>query len=517
MPAFRASLERGGRFLSPSHGHDSWAWVDDAFPSAVAALASAADDVSRRADALETFLVTGARDATVANETKTGTGILARRGTSRGGAARRLRRRARRAVAAVAATRGPPSLVSVAEAYFARRLAEFAERAEALEPEEEEEEEEEEEGANDDETEPETKGGVLGDDDGGASMDVDASSSSFGSGLDRQQSLMLSTGASGLARTHSLMPASAVARATASVAEVMGARWAAALASAGASLRESGLFGETCAAAAAAAVARATRRRVAERASGSFERRAAPPLLRWVDAVPIAFLKHIGLVTSIETDDASADTEPQTDAAPESPAKDAISSVATLAERAAAVAAAVAETADEASEKEQVAKIAPWKGDEPRVLLRYKDSDNSGEDARTRQSDLVREVEEQSGTLRIARKAYRRDNTHTHTHKHTPTHTHLARAVPRANDGQEAQRTWSDRRVRVRSGRQAVDGHRVRPSVHSTAAYRAQGGENTSNNEQKCERPPKIACWKRWYWAQGGGCRGGRRGFGGRG
>ena len=108
MPAFRASLERGGRFLSPSHGHDSWAWVDDAFPSAVAALASAADDVSRRADALETFLVTGARDATVANETKTGTGILARRGTSRGGAARRLRRRARRAVAAVAATRAPP-------------------------------------------------------------------------------------------------------------------------------------------------------------------------------------------------------------------------------------------------------------------------------------------------------------------------------------------------------------------------------------------------------------------------
>jgi len=312
MPAFRASLERGGRFLSPSHAHDSWAWVDDAFPDAVAALASAADDVSRRADALETFLVSGARDArdardaTVANERKTGKGILARRGTSRGGAARRLRRRARRAVAAVAATRGPPSLVSVAEAYFARRLAEFAERAEALEPEEEEEEDDE--GANDDETEPETKDGVLGDDDdgGGASMDVDASSSSFGSGLDRQQSLMLSTGASGLARTHSLMPASAVARATASVAEVMGARWAAALASAGASLRESGLFGETCAAAAAAAVARATRRRVAERASGSFERRAAPPLLRWVDAVPIAFLKHIGLVTSIETDDASA-------------------------------------------------------------------------------------------------------------------------------------------------------------------------------------------------------------------
>ena len=314
MPAFRASLERGGRFLSPSHAHDSWAWVDDAFPDAVAALASAADDVSRRADALETFLVAGARDArdakadaTVANERKTGgKGILARRGASRGGAARRLRRRARRAVAAVAATRGPPSLVSVAEAYFARRLAEFAERAEALEPEEEEEDDDE--GANDDETEPETKDGVLGDDDdgGGASMDVDASSSSFGSGLDRQQSLMLSTGASGLARTHSLMPASAVARATASVAEVMGARWAAALASAGASLRESGLFGETCAAAAAAAVARATRRRVAERASGSFERRAAPPLLRWVDAVPIAFLKHIGLVTSIETDDASA-------------------------------------------------------------------------------------------------------------------------------------------------------------------------------------------------------------------
>ena len=250
MPAFRASLERGGRFLSPSHGHDSWAWVDDAFPSAVAALASAADDVSRRADALETFLVTGARDATVANETKTGTGILARRGiTRRRGAAaeapRASRRRRRRRDAR------PPSLVSVAEAYFARRLAEFAERAEALEPEEEEEEEEEEdEGANDDETEPETKGGVLGDDDGGASMDVDASterSSSFGSGLDRQQSLMLSTGASGLARTHSLMPASAVARATASVAEVMGARWAAALASAGASLRESGLFGETCA------------------------------------------------------------------------------------------------------------------------------------------------------------------------------------------------------------------------------------------------------------------------------
>ena len=123
----------------------------------------------------------------------------------------RARRRRRRRDAR------PPSLVSVAEAYFARRLAEFAERAEALEPEEEEEEDEEDEGANDDETEPETKGGVLGDDDGGASMDVDASterSSSFGSGLDRQQSLMLSTGASGLARTHSLMPASAVARAT---------------------------------------------------------------------------------------------------------------------------------------------------------------------------------------------------------------------------------------------------------------------------------------------------------------
>ena len=45
------------------------------------------------------------------------------------------------------------------------------------------------------------------------------------------------------------------------------------------------------------------------------------------------------------------------------------------------------------------------------------------------------------------------------------------RAVPRANDGQEAQRTGSDRRVRVRSGRQAVDGHRVRPSVRSTPKH----------------------------------------------
>ena len=45
------------------------------------------------------------------------------------------------------------------------------------------------------------------------------------------------------------------------------------------------------------------------------------------------------------------------------------------------------------------------------------------------------------------------------------------RAVPRANDGQEAQRTGPDRRVRVRSGRQAVDGHRVRPSVHSTPKH----------------------------------------------
>ena len=45
------------------------------------------------------------------------------------------------------------------------------------------------------------------------------------------------------------------------------------------------------------------------------------------------------------------------------------------------------------------------------------------------------------------------------------------RAVPRANDGQEAKRTGPDRRVRVRSGRQAVDGHRVRPSVRSTLKH----------------------------------------------
>ena len=325
VPAFRATLERGGPFLSSSHAHDSWAWVDDAFPSAIAALASAADDVSRRADALETALAATRaplprrgregrethvrRDEAIEKTEATETVVAARRRAD--GLRGRLRRRARESAAAVAATRGPPSLVSVAEAFFARRLAEFAERADALEEEGgDDEDEEEEEEANDDETFRNTSGtrSAPGEDDGASEMDVDASSAATCGSLrlDRQQSLMLSTGASGLARTHSLMPAAAVARARAPAAEVMGARWAAALASAGASLRESGLFGETCAAAAAGAVARATRRRVAERASGSFERRASKSLLRWVDLVPIAFLETIGLVTSIETDDDSA-------------------------------------------------------------------------------------------------------------------------------------------------------------------------------------------------------------------
>ena len=83
-----------------------------------------------------------------------------------------------------------------------------------------------------------------------------------------------------------------------------------------------------------------------------------------------------------KTDGASADTDLPTKAQ-RSPDGDASSSPATLAERAAAVVAAVAETADVASEKEQVALIPPWKGGEPRVLLRYKDSDSLGEDART--------------------------------------------------------------------------------------------------------------------------------------
>ena len=300
--------------------------MDDAFPSAVAALARAADDASRRADALELALARDApgtrgeralspRHAPHAPRDPSAIARVTDRAASvdgRGG----VRRRARASAAAITATRGPPSLVAVAEAYFARRLAEFAARAEASEEEEEEEaaadEEEQEEDADvrDVEKNPEygiaprsaSRGSARG-----ASMDVDSEPvSAFGSGLDRQQSLMLSTGASGLARTHSLMPAAAVARARASAAEVMGARWATALASVGASLRESGLFGETCAAAAAAAIARATRRRVADRASGAFEKRASRSLLRWVDAVPIAFLETIGLVTSIETDDASA-------------------------------------------------------------------------------------------------------------------------------------------------------------------------------------------------------------------
>ena len=43
--------------------------------------------------------------------------------------------------------------------------------------------------------------------------------------------------------------------------------------------------------------------------------------------------------------------------------------------------------------------------------------------------------------------------------------------MPRADDEQEAQRTGSDRGVRKRLGRQAVDGHRVRPSVRSTPKH----------------------------------------------
>ena len=313
VPAFRAALERGGPFLSSSHAHDSWAWVDEAFPVAVAAFANAADDVSRRADSLETALRDEGKHALTDTKRPTKRGIMHKTKAGKGGEndGSRLRRRARALVAAVAATRGPPSLVSVAEAYFARRLAEFAAKAERFL--EEEEEDTENEANDDDETDDRETSRDLeneneNDGGGGVSMDVDGDSSEkvFGSGLDRQQSLMLSTGASGLARTHSLMPASAVARATASVADVMGARWAAALASVGSSLRESGAFGSTCAAAAAAAIALATRRRVAERASGSFEKRALSPLLKWVDAVPLAFLKAIGLVTSIETDDASA-------------------------------------------------------------------------------------------------------------------------------------------------------------------------------------------------------------------
>jgi anaphase-promoting complex subunit 2 len=318
VPAFRAALERGGPFLSSSHAHDSWAWVDDAFPSAVATFANAADDVSRRADALETAL-RGEGKKETETETDTETkhtrrGIMHKTNGFGRRDGSRLRRRARALVAAVAATRGPPSVVSVAEAYFARRLAEFAAKAEcSLEEDEEGTDDVPDEANDDEETEDRetyaTSRDLQNDGGGGdVSMDVDGDSSEnvFGSGLDRQQSLMLSTGASGLARTHSLMPASAVARATASVADVMGARWAAALASVGSHMRVSGAFGSTCAAAAAAAIAFATRARVAERASGSFEKRFLSPLLRWVDAVPLAFLKQIGLVTSIETDDASA-------------------------------------------------------------------------------------------------------------------------------------------------------------------------------------------------------------------
>ena len=127
-----------------------------------------------------------ATNETKANETKTGSGILAARHITR------LRGAAAEAPRAVAppspAPRPRPGPLARLRrrGVLARRLAEFAERAEALEPEEEEEEEEEEdEGANDDETEPETKAASWATTTAGASMDVDASterSSSFGPG-----------------------------------------------------------------------------------------------------------------------------------------------------------------------------------------------------------------------------------------------------------------------------------------------------------------------------------------------
>lgn len=188
VPAFRAALERGGPFLSSSHAHDSWAWVDDAFPSAVATFANAADDVSRRADALETALRGEGKKETETEteiETKhTRRGIMHKTNGFGRRDGLRLRRRARALVAAVAATRGPPSVVSVAEAYFARRLAEFAAKAEcSLEEDEEGTDDVPDEANDDEETEDretyatekrdlENDGGG-----GGVSMDVDGDSS----------------------------------------------------------------------------------------------------------------------------------------------------------------------------------------------------------------------------------------------------------------------------------------------------------------------------------------------------
>ena len=61
------------------------------------------------------------------------------------------------------------------------------------------------------------------------------------------------------------------------------------------------IFGNACAAAAAAAIDAAICERVKVRASGNFEKKALPELLRWIIKVPVAFLKTIGLVSSVSS------------------------------------------------------------------------------------------------------------------------------------------------------------------------------------------------------------------------
>ena len=169
-----------------------------------------------------------------------------------------LDRRVVAAVAAVAAARGPVALASVVAAFYARRLVDFAEAVRRRER-------------------------------GARSMDVDGETESDEEDMDVDGDGDIDVDIDVDVDGRPLVPAD-------SCVEVMGASWAARVAGVARGLRgddarSPGAFGAVASAAAARAMESATRGETHRRARGRFDRRALPHLLRWLDAVPLAFLR----------------------------------------------------------------------------------------------------------------------------------------------------------------------------------------------------------------------------------
>lgn len=248
VPLLRLTLTNcgSGAALSPKHEHESWSWVDTAVPTGVSQFAKAVEDALQRADALEGLLT---QELTIASEST-----------------QRLRNVVQTSIASIVATKGPLMLVQIIRAFFARRLTQFAEKVDEL-------------------NEDDDKGMGIGDDDTNDTEKEDA--------FTQEVEAYIATGINKLERQHSLVAESKAG--TNATKNFMGNVWVREMEMFGVCLR-SDVFGNTCAAAAASAIDTAISKRVSEKAMGNFERKALPNLLKWIDQVPVAFLKTVGLV-----------------------------------------------------------------------------------------------------------------------------------------------------------------------------------------------------------------------------